>query len=120
MVWTAGPAGSTIPSPVHFLIWLSETDRMCNAVHGLAVEYEVGPLAEETIAALRSAERRAQGQGVAKTTYRVQVPPGAEHLMAAAAIRARRDRRHPFGLFLSLEQAGARVSRTSSRPHPRS
>ena len=107
MVWTRGPPTRTIRVPVHFLIWLSETERMCNAVHGLAIEYEVGPLAEETIAALRDGYREAQGDGVNRTTFRVYVPPGAEHLMAAAAIRALRDRRHPFGLFLSLEEQRA-------------
>ena len=55
---------------------------MCNAVHGLATEYEVGPVAEETIAALRDGHREAQGYGVDRTTFRVHVPPGAEHLMA--------------------------------------
>jgi hypothetical protein len=90
---------------VHFLIWLSETERMCGAVRGLAAEYAVGPLGEQTIAALTTAHRGACGQGVDKTTFRFQVPTGAEHLMAAAAIRVRRDQRHPFGLFLSLERA---------------
>jgi hypothetical protein len=89
---------------VHFLIWLSETERMCCAVEGLAAEYALGPLADETLAALKSAHRDAQGGGVGKTTFRFLVPPGAEHLMAAAAIRARRHERQPFGLFLSLEQ----------------
>jgi hypothetical protein len=90
---------------VHFLIWLSETERMCRAVRGLAAEHAVGTLGEQTVVALRAAHRSACGQGVGKTTFRFQVPAGAEHLMAAAAIRVRRDCRHPFGLFLSLERA---------------
>lgn len=90
---------------MHFLIWLSETERMCSAVRTLATEYAVGPLGEQTVTAMRSAHDVAHCQGVEKTTYRVQVPDGAEPLMAAAAIRTRRHERHPFGLFLSLQRA---------------
>jgi hypothetical protein len=90
---------------VHFLIWLSETERMCSAVQRLAADDAIIPLGEQTIAALRSAHDGACGHGVGNTTFRFKVPAGAEQLMAAAAIRVRRDERHPFGLFLSRERA---------------
>jgi hypothetical protein len=94
-----------LPAAVHFLIWLSETERMCSAVRTLAAEYAIAQLGEQTVSAMQSAHEVAHCQGVGKTTYRFQVPDGAEPLMAAAAIRTRRHERHRFGLFLSLQRA---------------
>jgi hypothetical protein len=77
----------------HFLIWLSETERMSEALRNLAVELGEGPLAEATIDALRAAHRDA-AEGVGGTAFRFRPPPGAERLMTAAAtaIRTPHDR----------------------------
>jgi hypothetical protein len=73
----------------HFLMWRSETERLCVAVAELAAEHGAEPLAHETVRALRVACAEAEEQHPARRAFRFQPPPGAERLVAAAAIRAR-------------------------------
>jgi hypothetical protein len=78
----------------HFLIWLAETETICKAVRDLAGGHRHGDgalaLADVTIAALRRAHSETEAKRAGRTAFRFQPPAGAERLMTAATIRARR------------------------------
>jgi hypothetical protein len=73
----------------HFLIWRSETDRLCRALAELADEHGADAPARATVQALRAASAEAERQHPARRAFRFLPPQGAERLVAAAAIRAR-------------------------------
>ena len=77
----------------HFLLWRFEAESICSALRVLAAEYRAESLGEATICALRDAHRAAERRPDGKTVFRFQPPAGAEHLMAAATIRVRRNAR---------------------------
>ena len=68
-----------------FLVRASEVELICGAIRQLAS----GPLAEATIATLRTAGRAAEAGGPGGATFRFQAPANAERLVTLAAIRAR-------------------------------
>jgi hypothetical protein len=79
--------------PPHFLLWRFEAESICSALRVLAAECGAESLGDATICTLRDAHRDAERRHAGKTVFRFQAPAGAEHLVAAATIRVRRNAR---------------------------
>jgi diphthamide synthase (EF-2-diphthine--ammonia ligase) len=86
------------PSRRHFLIRLAETEQLCCAVRELARKDGVGAaVAGATVRALMAAHLEAAGERLGRKAYRFLAPPGAEQLVASAAIKVRGDAARPLG-----------------------